>query len=81
MSITGADWAGVTVILKDERRLGWKITRGEVPRSFNSRYYFGFSSKECSLESASFDDPSAFEKAREWVRQFEKHEAAGGNDP
>ena len=65
MSITAANWAGVTVILKGGKRLGWKITRGCIPRmyAFSDRNFGGFLPQECSTESARLSRRSPLSRA------------------
>jgi len=78
-----AAWAGAAVVLCDGRRLGWKIIHGSTPDGvmLADRYFGGHGRGVCSVKTARFEDPGAFDRAAAWCRGFERHPDAAGMEP
>lgn len=70
----------VFVVLHDGRqRLSWKIVRGSYSvGALASRYYCGFSEDECQVIKQVY---RSFSEAEEWVRGFQRHALAQGQEP
>jgi hypothetical protein len=79
------DWCGAIVVLRDGKRISWKIRRGTMPLPFtlSDRYFGGFALRSlCAAETARFDGEDCFDRAADWCRSFERHpDAPDGFEP
>ena len=78
-------WVGAVVVTHDNKRMGWKVSRGAPPdamsRQLNMRYFGRFAPEDCVVYESRFDGEDCFDRAAEWARSFERHPEARGFEP
>ena len=79
-----SDGLGAIVVLRDGKRVSWKVSRGGPPNpDWLSDKYFGGPGlrARCTTQTARFP-VSAWDEAAAWCRTFERHpDAPPGLEP